>query len=128
MLVGLDGTIRNSARIESEQVHHPLGTLHGFTLTRDSIEESAQLFREPPLEDRQGIPGLNSDRADIILPGAMILPGIMDRLDVDSVAISQNGVREGVFFERFWQHLSEPVIPTVRRFSVLSLARNYNYE
>jgi len=128
MLVGLGGTIRNLARIESERVHHPLGTLHGFTLSRDSIEESIQLFRELPLQDRQGIPGLNSDRADIILPGAMVLVAIMDRLDVDSVAISENGVREGVFFERFWQHLSEPVIPDVRRFSVLNLARNYDYE
>jgi exopolyphosphatase/guanosine-5'-triphosphate,3'-diphosphate pyrophosphatase len=81
-----------------------------------------------PLEERQEIPGLKSDRADIILPGAMVLLAIMDRLEVEEVAISENGVREGVFFEQFWQHLPHPVIPDVRRFSILNLARNYHYE
>jgi exopolyphosphatase/guanosine-5'-triphosphate,3'-diphosphate pyrophosphatase len=127
-LVGLGGTIRNLAKIEGERVGHPLNTLHGFSLDRMSVKQSIDLFRELPLRERADIPGLSSDRADIILPGAMVLLAMMDRLEVEEVAISENGVREGVFFERFWQHLSHPVIPNVRRFSVLNLARNYHYE
>jgi len=127
-LIGLGGTIRNLAWIEAERVNHPLSSLHGFILSRKSVEKSIQLFRELPLDKRKKIPGLNSDRADIILPGTMVLLAIMDRLQVEKVAISENGVREGVFFEQFWQHLPTPVIPDVRRFSVLNLARNYHYE
>lgn len=127
-LIGLGGTIRNLARIEAERVRHPLSSLHGFILGRESVKESIQLFRELPLDERKEIPGLNSDRADIILPGAVVLLSIMERLEVGEVAISENGVREGVFFEQFWQHLPYPVIPDVRRFSVLNLARNYQYE
>ena len=127
-LVGLGGTIRNLARIETARINHPLNTLHGFVLGKDSVQESIRQFRELPLAERKGIPGLNSDRADIILPGAMVLLAIMDRLRVNSVEISENGVREGVFFERFWRHLEDPIIPDVRRFSVLNLARNYLYE
>jgi exopolyphosphatase/guanosine-5'-triphosphate,3'-diphosphate pyrophosphatase len=127
-LIGLGGTIRNLARIEAERVRHPLSSLHGFTLGRESVEESIHLFRDLPLNERKRISGLNSDRADIILPGAMVLLAIMDRIQVEEVAISENGVREGVFFEWFWQHLPLPIIPDVRRFSVLNLARNYNYE
>ena len=127
-LVGLGGTIRNLARIEGERQGYPLNTLHGFTLSRASVEESIGIFRELPLAERQKIRGLRSDRADIILAGALVLAAIMDRLACEELTISVNGLREGVFFERFWQHLPYPVIPDVRRFSVLNLARNYRYQ
>jgi exopolyphosphatase/guanosine-5'-triphosphate,3'-diphosphate pyrophosphatase len=52
----------------------------------------------------------------------------MDRLGKDRLTVSINGLREGLFFERFWEHLSYPVAGNVRRFSVLNTARVYNYE
>lgn len=127
-LVGLGGTIRNLARMEAKRQDYPLNTLHGFTLSRSSLDESIRLFQELDQPDRENLPGLNSDRADIILPGAMVLAAVMDRLNVDQVRISVNGVREGVFLDLFWSHLDPPIIPSVRRFSVLNLARNYQYE
>ncbi|MFL7869793.1 MAG: hypothetical protein AB8I58_13250 [Anaerolineales bacterium] len=127
-LVGLGGTIRNLAQIQAENDDYPLYTLHGFVLERDSVEESVRLFRKLPVEERRDIPGLTPDRADIILPGAMTLLEVMKRMDVEEIAISQNGVREGIFLEYFWEHLDPPILPDVRRFSVLNLARFYNYE
>lgn len=127
-LVGLGGTIRNLARIEVKRQKYPLNTLHGFRLSQASVAESIDLFRELPLAERRKISGLNSDRADIILPGAMVLLAIMRRLEVEDTAISTNGLREGIFFEGFWRHLPYPVIPDVARFGVLNMARNYNYE
>jgi exopolyphosphatase/guanosine-5'-triphosphate,3'-diphosphate pyrophosphatase len=53
-LVGLGGTIRNLARIEAARQNYPLNTLHGFTLSRVSVEQSIELFRELPLNKRQG--------------------------------------------------------------------------
>jgi len=51
----------------------------------------------------------------------------MDALEMDEVLVSVNGLREGLFFEYFWQHLSYPVISDVRQFSVLNKARVYQY-
>jgi len=127
-LVGLGGTIRNLARIESKRQKYPLNTLHGFSLSRASVAQSIDLFRELPLAERQKIPGLNVDRADIILPGAMVLLALMKRLGVDQATISINGLREGIFFEQFWRHLPYPVIGDVGRFGVLNMARNYQYQ
>jgi exopolyphosphatase / guanosine-5'-triphosphate,3'-diphosphate pyrophosphatase len=126
-LVGLGGTIRNLAKIESKKQSYPLNTLHGFRLKRESIDESIALFRELPLEKREDIPGLSSDRADIILSGAMVIAEVMDRLKVDSITISENGIREGVFFEQFLTKKSFPVVDNVRQFSVLNKARIYQY-
>ncbi len=127
-LVGLGGTIRNLASMQATREKYPLYTLHGFILDRSSVEASIQQFRELPLQQRQHISGLSSDRADIILPGAIVLLKVMERLEAGQLHVSVNGLREGVFFELFWSHLDPPIIPSVRRFSVLNLARNYEYE
>ena len=127
-LIGMGGTVRNLAAIEAARQNYPLNTLHGFALTRTSVEKSIQMFREVSLEKRQKIPGLHKDRADIILPGAVVLLKVMERLGAEHITISIGGLREGIFLEKFWGHLPYPVIPDVRRFSVLNMARNYGYQ
>ena len=127
VLVGLGGTIRNLAKMEAARGNYPLNTLHGFSLSRASVTKSVKQFRELPLSQRRKISGLSSDRADIILPGAMVLLGMMERAGAETITISVNGIREGLFLERFWDHLSYPAVADVRRFGVLNLARIYRY-
>ena len=127
-LIGLGGTIRNAAKMAASRQDYPLNTLHGFCLTRAEVQTSIEQLSQFPLKERQRIPGLSSDRADIILPGIMVLASVMDRLQVDEVTISMNGLREGLFLEHFWDHLAYPVVDNVRRFSVLNMARIYQYQ
>lgn len=127
LLVGLGGTIRNMAGMAAEREAFPLSTLHGYVLGREALDENIRLLTTLPLAERQAISGLSSDRADIILPGALVLRAVMERLQAEAVTISVNGLREGLFAEQFWQHLSYPVIDDVRRFSVLNIARTYQY-
>jgi exopolyphosphatase/guanosine-5'-triphosphate,3'-diphosphate pyrophosphatase len=126
-LVGLGGTVRNMAAMAAARRNHPLNTLHGFILERDDLLENIRLLSTLPQAERELLPGLSSDRADIILPGALVLQAVMDCLEADSVAVSVNGLREGLFFEHFWRHLSYPVIADVRQFGVLNKARVYQY-
>ncbi|MCZ6635490.1 MAG: Ppx/GppA phosphatase family protein [bacterium] len=127
-LVGLGGTIRNLARIACLRHDYPLNTLHGVRLTRADVEKTIDLLRHNSNAKRKHIPGLNEDRADIILPGAMVVATVMDRLGVEDMAISTCGLREGVFLEQFWEHLPRPTVPEIKRFGVLNLARNYHYQ
>ena len=127
-LIGLGGTIRNLANMAARRSGYPLNTLHGFALTRAALDTNIQLLRTLPLAERRAIPGLNKDRADIILGGALVLQAVMDRLDAPQLIVALNGLREGLFFEQFWDHLDYPVIDNIRRFSVINLARLYNYQ
>ncbi|MEM7336106.1 MAG: Ppx/GppA phosphatase family protein [Chloroflexota bacterium] len=127
-VIGIGGTIRNLAKIAAEKRAYPLNTLHGFHLKLEEVEAAIELLRKRPLKERQQIRGLSKDRADIILPGALVIRAIMARLNVQAITISQNGLREGLFFEYFWQHLTYPVVTKVRRFGVLNMARNYHYQ
>ncbi|NKB71344.1 MAG: HD domain-containing protein [Candidatus Latescibacteria bacterium] len=126
-LVGLGGSIRNLALIEARRRKHPLYTMHGFELRRNTLARTIGLLQAMPLAKRQKIPGLSSDRADIILPGALVLERIMERLEATKLTVSTSGLREGLFLEQFWHHLPYPVIADVRRFGVLNIARIYQY-
>ncbi len=125
--VALGGTDRNMASMAAARHGYPLNTLHGFVLRRDDLLENIRLLTSLPLSERENLPGLSSDRADIILPGALVLQAVMDELEMESATISVNGLREGLFFEHFWQHLVYPVVSDVRQFSVLNKARIYQY-
>lgn len=127
-LIGLGGAIRNLASMDALRNNYPLNTLHGYTLSLASIEESIALLQSVTLSKRKKIHGLKPDRADIILPGATVAQAVMSRLNVDELTISVNGLREGLFLEGFWDHLTYPVISDIRRFSVLNMARVYQYD
>ena len=127
-IVGLGGTIRNLAKIEAARQKFPLPNIGGFQLSADSLDETIEQLCELPLEKRREISGLSRDRADIILPGALVIREITKRLDQDELTISGAGLREGLFFEQFWRDLPVPVAPDLREFSVLNLARFFDYQ
>ncbi len=127
-LTGLGGTVRNLAAISAARRSYPLFTLHGYRLTLRSVQKSIEQLRPLSVRKRQGIAGLSSDRADIILAGALTLQAVMEQLEVSELTVSMSGLREGIFQERFWRHLPSPIIPDARLFGVLNMARNYGYD
>lgn len=127
-LVGLGGTIRTLAKIEAARLNFPLQSINGFMLSRRSLDEIVRLLSEASLSQRKQIHGLVRDRADIILPGALVIQSLVEKLGVDELSISESGLREGLFFERFWSDLSFPTTPNLREFSVLNMARFYGYQ
>lgn len=126
-LIALGGTVRNLAKIDAKRTGFPLNNINGFTLTRDSLSETIEILREQPLAEREKVRGLKKDRADIILPGAMVVLALMDFLKLGELTVSQYGLREGLFFEHFWSDLKYPVSLDLRSFSVLNMARFYHY-
>ncbi len=127
-LVGLGGTIRNLAKIEAARRVFPLQSINGFLLSRASLDETIRALSEAPLARRRRTPGLARDRADIILPGALVLRAVMQRLGVSELAISEFGLREGLFFDHFWSDLPSHLTPDLRAFSVLNVARFYGFQ
>jgi exopolyphosphatase/guanosine-5'-triphosphate,3'-diphosphate pyrophosphatase len=125
-LSGLGGTIRNLATVEAERMDYPLETLHGFSLTKKELQKTIRELKRLPLAKRERIEGLNPDRADIILAGAIVVREVMERLGVKEMQVSESGLREGLFYERFLSDQAEPIIPDIREFGVLNLDRNYD--
>ena len=51
------------------------------------------------LTERRRVKGLDSGRADVIVPGAILLSLCMEVLGVDQVTVSVRGIRYGLALE-----------------------------
>ncbi len=122
-LVAMGGTIRNLARAAQKLGGYPLDLMHGYFLRLEDLERVTESLLERPARKRAAMPGISSDRADIILAGALVFRLVLREGGRDGLWVSGNGVREGAFFSRF---LPEPhIVPNVREFSVENLAHQY---
>ena len=75
--------------------------VHGYQLKIDSVRDLIDLLRTRTLEERKQMPGLAPGRADVIRAGAEILQESMSFLGYCSAAISDRGIRWGLFYEKF---------------------------
>ncbi|HEX9372553.1 MAG TPA: Ppx/GppA phosphatase family protein [Roseiflexaceae bacterium] len=127
-LAGIGGTIRTLAEMDQKARRYPLDLVHGYTFTRERLEEMIAMLRGMTVRERAAVPGLSRDRADLILAGAVILGQLMRRCRFAEITVSGQGLREGLFYEHFLVGESPPLFSDMRGFSVQNLARIYNYE
>jgi exopolyphosphatase/guanosine-5'-triphosphate,3'-diphosphate pyrophosphatase len=80
------------------------------------------------VRQREELPGLNRDRADLILAGAVILQTVMRQGGFEELTVSGQGLREGLFYEHFLVGEKPPLFSDMRAFSIQNLARNHGYE
>ena len=69
--------------------------MHGTVLTRDFIGRIARDLADMPIEERKLLPGLQPNRADIIVHGICILIACMDRLGIEEITVSEYGNLDG---------------------------------
>jgi exopolyphosphatase/guanosine-5'-triphosphate,3'-diphosphate pyrophosphatase len=119
-LVGTGGTIRNLARIDRESGTYPIPRLHGYVLTRRRLESIVERLASLTPARRRSVPGLNSDRADSIVAGGLVVLTAMELLAAHDILVSGQGLREGVALDA----LRIPLQPVeeVRSASVTALA------
>jgi exopolyphosphatase / guanosine-5'-triphosphate,3'-diphosphate pyrophosphatase len=127
-MVGIGGTIRTLAAMHQRRSGYPLDEIHGYLLTREGLEELVEDMAALPARDRARLPGLKQDRADITLAGAVVISTALERLGVEAIEICAQGLREGIFYERFLAPAEPPLIGDVRRQSVLNLVDIYRCE
>ena len=127
-LVGTGGAVRTLAAMAQRAVDYPLSEIHGYQLSRDAVGALIETLIATPVGQRSRIAGLKSDRADIILAGALAYDVVMERVGVSEMEVCAQGLREGLFYEQFLGALDPPLFPDVRRASVLNVAMRYDYD
>jgi exopolyphosphatase/guanosine-5'-triphosphate,3'-diphosphate pyrophosphatase len=122
-LVGIGGTIRNLAKIEMRRSEYPLPLLHGYVLAGARLREMSEELAARKMSRRARIAGLNPDRADTIVGGALIVQGVLDHVGAGEVMVSSRGLREGLALDRFGGEI--PPAWWVRTISVATLASRF---
>jgi exopolyphosphatase/guanosine-5'-triphosphate,3'-diphosphate pyrophosphatase len=124
-LVGIGGGIRNLAAAAQKRAGFPDSGVQGFTLTADMLGELIDELAARPASKRSKLPGIKPDRGDVILGAALVLTSAMEAGGLDAVEVTEAGLREGVFFERFLGGAHPALIDDVRTQSVDNLARRF---
>lgn len=95
-IIGVAGTIVTIAMVELGLTEFDVNQLHGFLLTRDAAEDVFRTLATEALRDRLFNPGLNADRADVIVGGCCALVAIMRKLQRSHIIISTASLLDGV--------------------------------
>ena len=125
LAVGSSGAIENLGEIGLRNFPQP-GQAGGSTMSLDQLRSIITLLSGMTLEERKGVAGMNPERADIIIPGALILESFMESLDLGSIRISERGLQDGLLEDYLSRlaHARDLHEMGIRERSVLRLARS----
>ena len=129
LAIGSSGTIENLADIAVRRFAKRR-LQRDDVLTAAQLREVVKMLGAMPLKDRRRVPGLNPERADIVIAGAAILEGFMQALDLPAIRISDRGLREGLLIDYLLRHGHASALQglSVRQRSVLDLGRTCHFD
>lgn len=132
-MIGTSGTIETLAQlIAAEQLGSIPDPLNGYILTLKDIERWADKLRRMSYSQRLELSELSARRAEIIVPGAVILQQAMRMLGVDRLMICERALREGLVVDWMLNHgLIENRMQyqdSVRERSVMKTAQKYHVD
>ena len=118
VMYGSSGTAQNLAEIIAVSASAPNPTsLRNYELSLPDIQATTKRLCGLTLEQRRRVPGINPERADIIIGGAAILQTVMETVGAASIRISDRGLREGIIVDRLRRGASsnmEEGVPSVQ--------------
>jgi exopolyphosphatase / guanosine-5'-triphosphate,3'-diphosphate pyrophosphatase len=128
MIVGEGGTLRLVGRLAQKLAGYPMDELHGYRAARNQVEAVCGQLAKSTVEARKRMAGMKADRADISLGGALVIQEALRVSGFDEMMICSQGLREGIFYERFLAGEGAPIFEKVREASVLNLAHLYRFQ
>jgi exopolyphosphatase/guanosine-5'-triphosphate,3'-diphosphate pyrophosphatase len=106
-------------------------TIHHRRVSAKAIRSIRRHVTAMSLAARLQLPGLDARRADLIVPGAVLLDTILRQLGAEELTLCELSLREGVvldYIRRNLVHIERVErVPDVRRRSVIELALRCNY-
>lgn len=130
MTIGTAGTVRNLAGMAAQRSGRSANG-NGLPLTRSELGKIADQLRSVPLAERRKTPGLNPERADVIIAGTAILEVLMEELGIKQLITSRLGLQDGLLVNYLIRRRkrNDPLYDlTARRRSVLLLGRRCGFD
>jgi exopolyphosphatase / guanosine-5'-triphosphate,3'-diphosphate pyrophosphatase len=103
--VGVAGTITTLAALELGG--YDPARVHGFHLSRAAAAGQLERLASLPLAERRKLPGLEPDRAPVIVGGALIVSAVLDCYGLNGLEVSERDLLHGAALEA--AQLPEPV-------------------
>jgi exopolyphosphatase/guanosine-5'-triphosphate,3'-diphosphate pyrophosphatase len=125
---GSSGTIQNLAEISSQTIHDGDPEKRKVLRLKD-LKQVIEHLCALPLKERQRVPGINPNRADIIIGGAVILDTILSDMKIPEIQVSTRELRDGLLADYLYRN-DHPLMDelSVRQRSVLKLGRRCGFD
>jgi exopolyphosphatase/guanosine-5'-triphosphate,3'-diphosphate pyrophosphatase len=105
--IGVAGTVTSLAALDLGLVEYDPERVHGHRLSERAVAEQLDRLAALPLAERREVPGLEPDRAPVIVAGAAIVLGTMRYLGLGKIEVSERDLLDGAALAA--AELPEPV-------------------
>jgi len=95
--IGVAGTITTLAALELG-AYDPR-RIHGFRLSRAAVDAQLERLASLPLAERRELPGLEPERAPVIVGGAVVVREVLGRYGLDGLEASERDLLHGAALE-----------------------------
>lgn len=95
-VVGLGGTIRTLARMHLRARGRRRALRHGLRLRQSDVTAIRERLEGVSTKRRRRLPGLNAERADVILAGVIVIEEVMTLGGYLTLVVCTRGVRDGL--------------------------------
>ena len=125
LVVGSSGTIINLCDIAARSSHP--GDPKRTVLSASDLRKTVPVICSSSLAERRKIPGINPERADIIIAGTAIIDTLMQELNIRELEVTQRGLQDGLLADYLSKMEGFPLLGhlSVREKSVLLTGRAF---
>jgi exopolyphosphatase/guanosine-5'-triphosphate,3'-diphosphate pyrophosphatase len=93
--IGVAGTVTSLAALDLGLVEYDPDRVHGHVLTAAAVEAQLERLAALPLGERRRVPGLEPERAPVIVAGAVILREILACYGLQAIEASERDILDG---------------------------------
>ena len=104
VLVATSGTAMAIGSLAAAEDDRPPLKLHGYKVSRQRLNRVVERLVTMTPDQRRGLTAINDRRAEIIVPGSLILQTTMQMLGVDELVLSERALREGLIVDWMLRH------------------------
>ena len=95
-VIGLAGTVTTVAAIELGLPRYDAERIHHFRLAREAVEDVFRTLATEPAAQRRHNPGLEPERVDVIVGGAVVLASVMRAFEIKEMLVSESDILDGL--------------------------------
>jgi len=129
-VIGSGGTVTSIAAMILAGRKEAYGSAHGYEILRSDVVHLLAMLQRKNLKELRAVPGLNPDRADIIVAGVTVIDELLEFCQANLLRVNERGIREGLILRGLKKHgmLQEEHAPRSWRASVIGFAESCQFD